>query len=110
MESILAGGAPSSYMKGAPPQDGIPYMEKTIIMCQNITEAEMPAMMQASLEVSQGDIDKAATTIRTIDTMLGVMKMKSLNNSRDRRAASRWSRGRGLRPILKNVILQNAQQ
>jgi len=76
-------------------------------MCQNISEREMPAMMQASLEESRGDIGKAATTIQTIDTMLGVMKMKSLINSRDRRAASHWSRGRGLRPILENVILQN---
>jgi len=79
-------------------------------MCQNISEREMPAMMQACLEASQGDISKAATAIQTIDTMLGVMKMKSLINSRDRRAASRWSRGRGLRPILENVILQNRQR
>lgn len=78
-------------------------------MCQNISKTELPSMLQASLEVSRGDIDKAATTIQTIDTMLGIMKMKSLINSRDRRATSRWSRGRGLRPILENVILQNRQ-
>jgi len=76
----------------------------------NISSTELPALFASAYEESSNDIDKAAETLDKIDTLLGVMKMKSLINSRDRRAASRWSRGRGLRPILENVILLNQRK
>lgn len=73
----------------------------------NISATELPILAEASLEINEGDMDKVARDIETMDIMLGVLKMKSLINSRDRKAASRWSRGRNLNKILENVILRD---
>lgn len=72
----------------------------------NISATELPVLAEASLEINEDDMDKVARDIETMDIMLGVLKMKSLINSRDRKAASRWSRGRNLSKILENVILR----
>lgn len=73
----------------------------------NISATELPVLAEASLEINEGDMDKVALDIETMDIMLGVLKIKSLINSRDRKAASRWSRGRNLSKILENVILRD---
>lgn len=73
---------------------------------KNISDRELPALLGAAYEESGNDINKSADTLDTLDTMLGVMKMRPLISSRDRRARSQWSRGRGLHNILANVIAQ----
>ena len=73
----------------------------------NISNRELPALLHSSYEENGGNIEKAAHDIETIDIMLGVMKMKSLINSRDRKARSRWSRGRNLHRILENIMLRD---
>lgn len=75
-------------------------------MMQNISNIELPVLLESSYEENGGDIQKTAHDVETIDIMLGVMKMKSLINSRDRRASSNWSRGRGLHEIIKNIMLR----
>jgi len=49
------------------------------------------------------ETEKAADTL---DTMLGVMKARTLINARDRGAKSRFSRGRGMKEILTNIMLK----
>ena len=71
---------------------------------KNISNRELPALLRASYEENGDNLEEAARDIETIDTMLGVMKMKSLIASRDRRASSRWSRGRNLHKILENIM------
>lgn len=75
-------------------------------LCNNIKDRELPALLKASYEENDGDIMKAADTLETLDIMLGVMKAKTLINARDRGARSRFSRGRGMKQILTNIMLK----
>lgn len=74
---------------------------------QNISNKELPALLRSSYEENGGDMEKAAHDLESIDIMLGVMKLKGLIGARDRKASSRWSRGRNLHKILENVMLRN---
>lgn len=76
----------------------------------NIKDRELPALLKASYEESDGDIEKAADTLDTLDTMLGVMKARTLINARDRGARSRFSRGRGMKEILTNIMLKKTDR
>lgn len=72
----------------------------------NIKDQELPALLKASYEESDGDIKKAADTLEALDIMLGVMKARTLINARDRGAKSRFSRGRGMKQILVNIMIK----
>ena len=75
---------------------------------KNISNRELPTLLRACYEES-GDMEKAAEDLETIDIMLGVIKMKSLINGRERNAKSRWTRGRNLTAILEHIILRNKE-
>lgn len=70
----------------------------------NISTEELVTLAKVVHEENNGELEKTAHDIETIDIMLGAMKMKSLINSRDRSAKSRFSRGRGLSQVLKNIM------
>ena len=74
---------------------------------RNITNTEVPALLRACYEENAGNMKKTAHDMETIDIMLGVLKMKSLVNSRERSAKSRWTRGRGLQAIFERIMLRN---
>ena len=76
-------------------------------LLNHIGNNEFPALAGASLEENGGNIQRTAHDLETMDLMLGVIKMKSLINSRDRNAKSRFSRGRGIREIFGNIILRD---
>lgn len=76
-------------------------------LLNHIGDNEFPALAGASLEQNNGDVQRTAHDLETIDLMLGAIKMKSLINSRDRNAKSRFSRGRGIREIFSNIILRD---
>ncbi len=76
----------------------------------NIKDRELPALLKASYEKSDDDIEKAADTLDTLDIMLGVMKARTLINTRDRGAKSRFSRGRGMKEILTNIMLKKTDR
>jgi hypothetical protein len=76
-------------------------------LLNHIGNNEFPALACASLEENGGDVQRTAHDLETMDLMLGVIKMKSLINSRDRNAKSRFSRGRGIREIFGNIILRD---
>ena len=71
---------------------------------KNIKHGELPALLHSSYMENSQDLQKTSRDLETIDIMLGVMKMKSLIGSRDRRAKSRWSKGRNLHKIMENII------
>ena len=75
---------------------------------RNIKESEIAVLATASHEENGGDLEKTAHDIETIDIMLGVMGMKSLIGSRDRSAKSKFSRGRGFKQILENIITRES--
>ena len=51
---------------------------------------------------------RSFATLDATAKMLGVMRMKSLLSSRDRRAKSKFSRGRGFKQILENIITRES--
>ena len=71
---------------------------------RNITNTELPALLRANYDLNEGDMEKTAHDLETMDMMLGVLKMKSLVNSRERNAKSRWTRGRNLQAIFERLI------
>lgn len=73
----------------------------------NISSSEVPALFRASYDVNNANLDKIAHDMETIDIMLGVLRMKSLVNSRERNAKSRFTRGRHFRAILENIMLRS---
>lgn len=73
---------------------------------KNISAKELVTLAKVAHEENNGELEKTARDIETIDTMLGVMKMKTLINSRERSAKSRFSRGRGLSQVLENIMLR----
>lgn len=75
---------------------------------RNIKESEIAVLATASHEENGGDLEKTAHDVETIDIMLGVMRMKSLLSSRDKRAKSKFSRGRGFKQILENIITRES--
>lgn len=58
----------------------------------NIKDRELPALLKANYEESEGNIEKAADTLETLDIMLGVMKARTLINAATA-APGRDSRG-----------------
>lgn len=76
----------------------------------NISNRELPTLLRCSHEQNGGDMRKTAHDIESIDIMLGVMKARTLINSRDRKASSQWTRGRGLHKIIENVLLRDKNQ
>lgn len=73
---------------------------------KNIKNRELPALLRASYELNNGNIEQAAHDIETFDMLLGVMRMKSVINSRSRKKETRWSRGRDFRGIIENIVLR----
>ena len=71
---------------------------------KNITAKELVTLAKVAYKENNGELKKTAHDIETIDLMLGAMKMKTLINSRDRNAKSRFSRGRGLKQVLENIM------
>ena len=76
-------------------------------LLNHIGNDEFPVLAGASLEENGGNIQRTAHDLETMDLMLGVIKMKSLINSRDRNTKSQFSRGRGIREIFGNIILRD---
>ena len=74
-------------------------------MFTHIKNSELPALLRSSYDENDGDMVRTYHDLDLMDNMLGVLKMKSLVNSRERKAKSRWSRGRNLQSILCNLIL-----
>lgn len=74
---------------------------------RNINLKELPALLRASYDENGGDMENAAHDLETIDLMLGVLKTKSLINSRSRKKETRWSRGRNFQGIMEAIILRN---
>ncbi len=72
----------------------------------HITNTELPILLECFYEENNGDIQKTAHDIKTIDMMLGVIKLKSLINARSRKKETRWSRGRNFTGIMENIILR----
>lgn len=72
----------------------------------NISNKELPAFLRAAYEESGKDIEKAADIVETTDMLLGVLKAKSLINSRERSAKTKWTRGRNIKAIFENIILR----
>ncbi len=77
---------------------------------KNITDEELLTLYDVSMEENEGDFKKTAHDIKTIDMMLGVLKMRSLINSRSRSKKTRWSRGRDFKGIMENIILRGGEQ
>lgn len=73
---------------------------------KHITNEELPILLECFYEENNGDIQKTAHDIKTIDMMLGVIKLKSLINARSRKKETRWSRGRNFTGIMENIILR----
>ena len=72
----------------------------------NIKNNELQILLEVSLEENGGDFKKSAHDIKTIDLMLGVIKMKSLINRRSRSKQTRWSRGRDFNGVMEAIILR----
>lgn len=72
---------------------------------KNISNKELPTLLRAVYEECGKNIEDSAEVLDELDTMLGVLKAKSLINSRERSARTRWTRGRNLRAILEQIIL-----
>lgn len=70
----------------------------------NIKDREVPALLRSAYEESGKDIEAASLILDRIDTMIGVLQMKSLINARERSARTRWTRGRGLTAVLAEII------
>lgn len=74
---------------------------------RNIENRELPTLLRASFELNNGNMEKAAADLETIDVALGVLKNRSLINARSRKAkANRWSTNRNFKGILENILLQ----
>lgn len=73
---------------------------------KNIKDDELLTLLDVCQEENGGDFKKTAHDIKTIDMMLGVMKMKSLINRRSRKKETRWSRGRNFQGVMESIILR----
>ena len=73
---------------------------------KNIKDDELLTLLDVCQEENGGDFKKTAHDIKTIDMMLGVMKMKSLINRRSRKKETRWSRGRNFQGVMEAIILR----
>lgn len=74
---------------------------------KNIKNRELPSLLRTSYEINNYNIEETAHDLETIDIMLGVMKNKSLINSRSRKKETRWSRGRNFQGVMEAIILRN---
>ncbi len=74
---------------------------------RNIKNRDLPLLLRASYELNEGDLEKAAADLETLDIALGVIKNRSLINSRSRKAKdNRWSTNRNFKGILENILLK----
>lgn len=74
---------------------------------KNIKNREIPSLLRAAYEVNNGNMEEAAADIDTIDAALGVLKNRSLINSRSRKAkANRWSTNRNFKGIMESILLE----
>lgn len=72
---------------------------------KNISNKELPTLLRAVYEECGENLEESADVLEELDTMLGVLKAKSLINSRERSARTRWTRGRNLSAIFEQIIL-----
>ena len=73
----------------------------------NINNRELPSLLKACYETNGGNMEAAAHDLETMDLLLGIIKNKSLINSRSRKKETRWSRGRNFQGVMEAVILRN---
>jgi hypothetical protein len=74
---------------------------------KNITDRELTVLAPSCYESNGEDIKKTAHDLESIDLMLGVLKMRTMINNRDRSSKNSRTRGRGLRQILGQVLLRD---
>lgn len=79
-------------------------MGQKATLYENITDKELPHLLRCCYDESGEDMGKTADSLDAIDTMLGVLKARSLISSRERRAKSMWTRERNLSVILGEII------
>ncbi len=73
---------------------------------KNIKPEELIVLTEVSFEENGGDFKKTAHDIKTIDMMLGALKMKSLINAKSRKKETRWSRGRNFQGVIEAILLR----
>ena len=77
---------------------------------KNIKNDELLTLTEVCFEENGGDLKKTAHDIKTIDMMLGVMKMKSLIDRRSRKKNTQWSRGHNFQNIMEEILLRGDKQ
>ncbi len=74
---------------------------------KNITKQELAVLAPSCFETNEKNLEKTAHDLESIDLMLGVLKMRTLINNRDRNSKSKRTKGRGLKQILQQVLLRD---
>lgn len=82
-------------------------MNNGLLPYNNIKPRELAILAGVIHKENGGNLEKTEHDLESIDLMLGVMKMKSLINARDRSAKTRFSRGRGLHQVIEQILLRN---
>ena len=77
---------------------------------KNISNRELPTLLRACYEQNEGDMEKAAEQIETIDMMLGVLKLKTLVNVRDRKQKRKNLKGRTAHTLIRQIIAQKLEK
>ena len=74
---------------------------------RNIKEDELLTLVEVCQQENNGDFKKTASDIKKIDTMLSVMKMRSLIDRRSKKKNTQWSRGRNFVDIIGKIIIND---
>ena len=74
---------------------------------RNIKEDELLTLVEVCQQENNGDLKKTAADIKKIDTMLSVMKMRSLIDRRSKKKNTQWSRGRNFVDIMEKIIIND---